>query len=166
MRKSGFILFTSLLYMSILTIIYLVNLNMYSSQIKLNEEIRSSYQAQILSRLAVEHIIAKQKLDSAKNLEDSNGMLIEGSNESKEIKEGINGTEINSTGVNQRKQLDEKVNTTNETILTDGEWTKVFNKGSVLVELKNGRFNTSVTLVKNSFQYTYKDIPYDKRKDK
>ena len=59
MKKSGFVLFTALMYMSILTFIYLVNLNMYSSQVKMNEEIKTSYQAQIMSRLAVEKVIAE-----------------------------------------------------------------------------------------------------------
>ncbi|MGY0837055.1 hypothetical protein ACW66K_06400 [Aerococcus urinaeequi] len=163
MRKRGFILYTSLLFMSILTIIYLVNLSMYSSQIKLNEEIHASYQAQILSRLAVEHIIAKHSLESSKRLEDRNNMSID---ESKEIEKEMNGAKIDSNDVNQDKQLDEKDNITNETILANGEWTKSFNKGSVYVELKNGQFNTRVKLVKNSSQYTYKDIPYDRRKNK
>nr|WP_279098865.1 hypothetical protein [Aerococcus urinaeequi] len=61
MKKSGFVLFTALMYMSILTFIYLVNLNMYSSQVKMNEEIKISYQAQIMSRLAVEKVIAKKE---------------------------------------------------------------------------------------------------------
>lgn len=61
MRKSGFVLFTALMYMSILTFIYLVNLNMYSSQVKMNEEINLSYQAQIMSRLAVEKVIAEKE---------------------------------------------------------------------------------------------------------
>ena len=61
MKKSGFVLFTALMYMSILTFIYLVNLNMYSSQVKMNEEIKISYQAQIMSRLAVEKVIAEKK---------------------------------------------------------------------------------------------------------
>lgn len=60
MKKSGFVLFTALMYMSILTFIYLVNLNMYSSQVKMNEEIKISYQAQIMSRLAVEKVIAEK----------------------------------------------------------------------------------------------------------
>ncbi|MFW3361564.1 hypothetical protein ACN2A0_02700 [Aerococcus viridans] len=47
--------------MSILTFIYLVNLNMYSSQVKMNEEINISYQAQIMSRLAVEKVIAEKE---------------------------------------------------------------------------------------------------------
>ncbi|MFW5440990.1 hypothetical protein ACN7OV_01065 [Aerococcus urinaeequi] len=49
------------MYMSILTFIYLVNLNMYSSQVKMNEEINISYQAQIMSRLAVEKVIAEKE---------------------------------------------------------------------------------------------------------
>ncbi|MGH2107177.1 hypothetical protein [Aerococcus urinaeequi] len=49
------------MYMSILTFIYLVNLNMYSSQVKMNEEIKISYQAQIMSRLAVEKVIAEKE---------------------------------------------------------------------------------------------------------
>lgn len=61
MKKSGFVLFTALMYMSILTFIYLVNLNMYSSQVKMNEEIKISYQAQIMSRLAVEKVIAEKE---------------------------------------------------------------------------------------------------------
>lgn len=61
MKKSGFVLFTALMYMSILTFIYLVNLNMYSSQVKMNEEINISYQAQIMSRLAVEKVIAEKE---------------------------------------------------------------------------------------------------------
>lgn len=61
MEKSGFVLFTALMYMSILTFIYLVNLNMYSSQVKMNEEIKISYQAQIMSRLAVEKVIAEKE---------------------------------------------------------------------------------------------------------
>ncbi|MFW5411487.1 hypothetical protein [Aerococcus urinaeequi] len=61
MKKSGFALFTALMYMSILTFIYLVNLNMYSSQVKMNEEINISYQAQIMSRLAVEKVIAEKE---------------------------------------------------------------------------------------------------------
>lgn len=61
MKKSGFVLFTALMYMSILTFIYLVNLNMYSNQVKMNEEINISYQAQIMSRLAVEKVIAEKK---------------------------------------------------------------------------------------------------------
>lgn len=61
MKKSGFALFTALMYMSILTFIYLVNLNMYSSQVKMNEEIKISYQAQIMSRLAVEKVIAEKE---------------------------------------------------------------------------------------------------------
>lgn len=61
MKKSGFVLFTALMYMSILTFIYLVNLNMYSSQVKMNEEIKTSYQAQIMSRLAVEKVIAEKE---------------------------------------------------------------------------------------------------------
>ena len=60
MKKSGFVLFTALMYMSILTFIYLVNLNMYSNQVKMNEEINISYQAQIMSRLAVEKVIAEK----------------------------------------------------------------------------------------------------------
>ncbi|MFE0441252.1 hypothetical protein ACFW0C_01255 [Aerococcus sp. NPDC058936] len=60
MKKSGFVLFTALMYMSILTFIYLVNLNMYSSQVKMNEEINISYKAQIMSRLAVEKVIAQK----------------------------------------------------------------------------------------------------------
>ncbi|GMR70092.1 hypothetical protein NUITMVRA1_07680 [Aerococcus viridans] len=60
MKKSGFVLFTALMYMSILTFIYLVNLNMYSSQVKMNEEINISYKAQIMSRLAVEKVIAEK----------------------------------------------------------------------------------------------------------
>lgn len=61
MKKSGFVLFTALMYMSILTFIYLVNLNMYSNQVKMNEEINISYQAQIMSRLAVEKVIAEKE---------------------------------------------------------------------------------------------------------
>ena len=61
MKKSGFVLFTALMYMSILTFIYLVNLNMYSSQVKMNEEIKISYQAQIMSRLAVGKVIAEKE---------------------------------------------------------------------------------------------------------
>lgn len=61
MKKSGFVLFTALMYMSILTFIYLVNLNMYSNQVKMNEEIKISYQAQIMSRLAVEKVIAEKE---------------------------------------------------------------------------------------------------------
>lgn len=61
MKKSGFVLFTALMYMSILTFIYLVNLNMYSSQVKMNEEIKISYQAQTMSRLAVEKVIAEKE---------------------------------------------------------------------------------------------------------
>lgn len=61
MKKSGFVLFTALMYMSILTFIYLVNLNMYSSQVKMNEEIKISYQAQIMSRLAVEKVVAEKE---------------------------------------------------------------------------------------------------------
>lgn len=61
MKKRGFVLFTALMYMSILTFIYLVNLNMYSSQVKMNEEINISYQAQIMSRLAVEKVIAEKE---------------------------------------------------------------------------------------------------------
>jgi len=61
MKKSGFVLFTALMYMSILTFIYLVNLNMYSSQVKMNEEIKISYHAQIMSRLAVEKVIAEKE---------------------------------------------------------------------------------------------------------
>ena len=61
MKKSGSVLFTALTYMSILTFIYLVNLNMYSSQVKMNEEINISYQAQIMSRLAVEKVIAEKE---------------------------------------------------------------------------------------------------------
>lgn len=61
MKRSGFVLFTALMYMSILTFIYLVNLNMYSSQVKMNEEIKISYQAQIMSRLAVEKVIAEKE---------------------------------------------------------------------------------------------------------
>src|SRR5699024_310287 len=61
MKKSGFVLFTALMYMSILTFIYLVNLNMYSSQVKMNEEINISYQAQIMSRLGVEKVIAEKE---------------------------------------------------------------------------------------------------------
>lgn len=61
MKKSGFVLFTALMYMSILTFIYLVNLNMYSSQVKMNEEIKLSYQAQIMSRLAVEKVVAENE---------------------------------------------------------------------------------------------------------
>lgn len=60
MKKSGFVLFTALMYMSILTFIYLVNLNMYSNQVKMNEEINISYKAQIMSRLAVEKVIAEK----------------------------------------------------------------------------------------------------------
>lgn len=61
MKKSGFVLFSALMYMSILTFIYLVNLNMYSSQVRMNEEIKISYQAQIMSRLAVEKVIAEKE---------------------------------------------------------------------------------------------------------
>lgn len=61
MKKRGFVLFTALMYMSILTFIYLVNLNMYSSQVKMNEEINISYKAQIMSRLAVEKVIAEKE---------------------------------------------------------------------------------------------------------
>lgn len=61
MKKSGFVLFTALMYMSILTFIYLVNLNMYSNQVKMNKEINISYQAQIMSRLAVEKVIAEKE---------------------------------------------------------------------------------------------------------
>ncbi|SPT62052.1 Uncharacterised protein [Aerococcus viridans] len=61
MKKSGFVLFTALMYMSILTSIYLVNLNMYSNQVKMNKEINISYQAQIMSRLAVEKVIAEKE---------------------------------------------------------------------------------------------------------
>ena len=95
MKKSGFVLFTALMYMSILTFIYLVNLNMYSSQVKMNEEINISYQAQIMSRLAVEKVIAeKEKVvtsqisskDQPPELSDSKELDTSHSNEESDVK--------------------------------------------------------------------------------
>lgn len=83
MDKKGFVLFTSLLYMSLLTTIYLVNLGMYASQVKMNQDIAEAYQAQILSRLAVEAV--SNELDELGYPGDKEPISEEGSSVSFEV---------------------------------------------------------------------------------
>ncbi|RPA60137.1 hypothetical protein EF384_06150 [Aerococcus agrisoli] len=56
MNKKGFILFTTLLYMTLLTALFLSNLSMYESQVKINKEIALAYESQTMARLAMEKI--------------------------------------------------------------------------------------------------------------
>lgn len=173
MHKKGFVLFSSLLYMSVLTFIYLVNLNMYTSQMKLNEEINLSYQAQIMSRLAIERVIAGQHEMNVSNLEIMKDDVPEIQENDREIIEEEEAKDLASNDslipsgklseVEDQRNLDREVTTRDFQELKDGKWTIGFNQGQVMVELKDQQFSTEVFLAENGHKYAYTNVPYDRR---
>lgn len=52
MNKKGFVLFTTLLYMTLVTAIFLSNLGMYENQMKINHEIGLAYESKTMALLA------------------------------------------------------------------------------------------------------------------
>lgn len=173
MKKSGFVLFTALLYMSVLTFIYLVNLNMYASQMKLNEEISLSYQAQILSRLAVEKVIADQEKTLERKIDSSIDEAIrESSSKDQTGENAASLAEIDSNPDTESSQLEQQQEEssmvtlerhTDSKELADGKWIMQSKQGSVDIILKDGVFNTNVRMVENGHLYAYTNVPYDQR---
>jgi len=56
MNKKGFVLFTTLLYMTLVTAIFLSNLSMYENQMKINHEIALAYESKTMALLATGEI--------------------------------------------------------------------------------------------------------------